>query len=98
MRRLALLGCWLVLAAAGRTAAAEAAAGDLAPQAREKARGWVRQLGDRNFRAREKAARQLRELGPAARPVLEEGARDADAEVRRRCEHLLRLALRTDTE
>src|SRR4051794_21693042 len=98
MRRLALLGCWLALAVVGRTTAAEVAARELAPAEKEKAKAWVQQLGDRNFKVRERAATQLLRLGRQAQPVLEEGARDADAEVRRRCNVLLRTALRTDTE
>src|SRR5262245_63636888 len=97
MQRLALLGCCLLLAAAGRSAAAESAR-ELAPAEKEKARALLRQLGDRKFKVREQATRELLRLGRSAKPILEEGAKDADVEVRRRCDLLLRLASRTDTE
>src|SRR5438094_10160169 len=96
MRWMALLGC-LLLAAAGRSPAAEAAR-ELAPAEKEKARALLRRLAERNYKAREQATAELLRLGPAARPILEEGANDSDAEVRRRCGLLLRLATRTDTE
>ena len=97
MGRMALLGCCLLLAAAGRSSAAETAR-ELAPAEKEKARLLLRRLGDRNFKAREQATTELRRLGPAARSILEEGIKDSDAEVRRRSGLLLRLATRTDTE
>jgi hypothetical protein len=97
MQRLALLGCCLLLAAAGRMAAAETAR-ELAPAEKEKIRALLRQLGDRKFKVREQATRELLRLGRSAKPILEEGVKDADSEVRRRCDLLLRLASRTDTE
>ncbi|MBI1915800.1 MAG: hypothetical protein HYS12_13855 [Planctomycetes bacterium] len=97
MRRMTLLGCCLLLAAAGRSSAV-AAARELAPAEKEKARAQLRRLADRNFKAREQATAELLRLGPAARSILEEGVKDSDAEVRRRCGLLLRLASRTDTE
>src|SRR5207249_95177 len=65
---------------------------------KEKARALLRRLADRNFKAREQATAELLRLGPSARPILEEGIKYADAEVRRRCDLLLRLATRTDAE
>ena len=58
MRRMALLGCCLLLAAAGRSSAAEAAR-ELAPAEKEKARALLRRLADRNFKAREQATAEL---------------------------------------
>jgi hypothetical protein len=92
-----LLGWFLLLAVAGPSMAAGAAR-ELAPAEMEKARALLRRLAERTFKAREQATAELLRLGPAARPILEEGVKDADAEVRRRCGLLLRLATRTDTE
>src|SRR5437016_5694651 len=97
MRRMPLLGCFLLLVVAGPSLAA-AAARELAPADKDKARALLRRLADRNFKAREQATAELLRLGRAARPILEEGVKDSDAEVRRRCGVLLRLATRTDTE
>jgi hypothetical protein len=70
----------------------------LTPAQLEEARGWVRQLRDRSFKNREQATKKLLELGKAAIPVLEEGIKDEDVEVRRRSDRLLELARRTETE
>src|SRR5262245_1893935 len=93
MRRLIMLGgLWLAAGAA----AAEADA--LTPAQRDQAKSWVRQLGDRSFKTREQAHEKLAELGRAARPLLEDGLKAEDNEVRCRCARLLELASRSDTE
>ena len=96
MRRLVLLGCWLLLgsgAVLGDTALA-----DLPAKQKEQARVLLRQLAHRSFKVREQATEQLERLGRPARGILEEGVKYPDAEVRRRCRRLLELALRSDTE
>src|SRR5436305_3368174 len=97
VQRMPLLGWFLLLTSAGLSTAAGSAR-ELAPAEKEKARALLRRLADRNFKAREKATAELLRLGPAARLILEEGVKDSDAEVRRRCRLLLRLVTRTDTE
>src|SRR5258708_7798238 len=92
-----LLSCCLLGIVAGPSLGSGAAR-ELAPAELDKARALLRRLADRNFKAREKAAAELLRLGPAVRSVLEEGIKDSDAEVRRRCGLLLRLATRTATE
>jgi hypothetical protein len=66
--------------------------------AQEKATALVRQLGDRSFKVRERASRQLVEMGTAAVPALRAGCKDADPEVRRRCEAILPRAVRWESE
>src|SRR5262249_16993192 len=69
------------------------------PSQVEQAQQWVRQLSHKSFKTRELAARKLEELGRAGIQVLEEGlAKASDMESRRRCERLLELARRSDTE
>jgi hypothetical protein len=65
------------------------------PPAR-RAANLVRQLGDDSFEVRERAGKDLLRLGVAARRALQEGARDADPEVRRRCKELLPAVLEAD--
>jgi hypothetical protein len=77
---LVLLGLAGVLPARG---------GTLSPAEEQRARALVRQLGDNSFEAREEASRQLLRMGLAVKDVLEEGSRDPDLEVRRRCLNLL---------
>lgn len=96
MRRLALLGCWLMLASG--TAPAETAPPDLPAKEKQQARVLIQRLGHRSFKVREQAAEQLRKLGRPARLVLAEGVKNSDAEVRRHCRRLLELATRSDTE
>jgi len=52
----------------------------------------VRQLGDSSFEVRDAAEAELAGLGLAAVPALEAGLKDADVEVRVRCDRLLTLA------
>lgn len=71
---------------------------NLTPEKANEAKTWIRQLGDRSFKARESAEKKLQELGRAGIPLLEQGTKDSDSEVRRRSERLLELAQRSDTE
>jgi hypothetical protein len=85
MNRLALLGLFCV--------------GLLAPAARgADAPSLVRQLGAESFAARESAFKDLLGMGRAAEAALRAGLMDPDPEVRRGCEALLPLALRSDLE
>jgi hypothetical protein len=70
----------------------------LTPSQREQAKTWIRQLGERSYKMREVAQGKLLGLGKAAIPLLEEGIKENDLEVNRRCKRLLELARRTDTE
>jgi hypothetical protein len=73
-------------------------ADDAAPASEEhsKAVALVRQLGSRSFRVREQAARELMKMKLAARQAVEEGIKDKDPEVRRRCGQLLPDILRAE--
>lgn len=95
MRRPAMLSCWLAL---GILSSVRGDAPSLPAQQRDQASAWVKDLGSKSFRAREEATRKLFELGRAGKVILEEGLKSNDREVRRRCETLLELANRSDTE
>jgi hypothetical protein len=56
----------------------------------------VRRLGDESYPVREQASKELLRLGLAARDALLAGARDPDAEIRRRCRDLLPTILEAD--
>jgi hypothetical protein len=58
----------------------------------------VHQLGDSEYKVREEAAEKLVRIGRNAEPALKRGLRDADPEVRRRCEQLLPLAHRGEAQ
>lgn len=64
----------------------------------DPAAALVRQLGSPSFPVREQAARELAALGRAARPALEAGSRDGDAEIRYRCSLLLPAAFDHDVK
>jgi hypothetical protein len=49
----------------------------------------VRRLGDDSYQVREEASKELLRLGAAAREALQEGTKDSDLEIRRRCRELL---------
>jgi hypothetical protein len=66
------------------------------PEEHRKAVALVRQLGSRSFRVREQAAGQLMKMKLAARRAVEEGLKDKDPEVRRRCGQLLPDILRAE--
>jgi hypothetical protein len=93
---MALLGCWLTLGSG--VSLGDSTLPELPPKQKEQARALVQRLAHRSFKVREQAAEQLEKLGRPARGVLEEGVKNSDAEVRRRCSRLLELALRSDTE
>jgi hypothetical protein len=96
MRCRAFLAFWLAFALLGAQKANANVA--LTPAQRDQAKTWIRQLGERSYRMREVAQQKLLDLGKTAIPVLEEGVKDKDLEVSRRCKHLLELAQRSDTE
>jgi len=54
-------------------------------------RALVQQLGDEQFSVRERAMTQLIEIGVPARAALVEGRRQADREIRYRCERILSI-------
>jgi len=62
----------------------------------KKALDLVRQLGSDLYEEREKASEQLQRLGLAAKPALEKGSTDEDAEIRRRCQDLLPAVMEID--
>lgn len=62
----------------------------------EKARRLVQQLGAPKFAAREAAGDSLLRLGVAAMPVLSEGTRNPDREVRYRSTYLLEIVRQAD--
>src|SRR5262245_46537590 len=97
MRSRGLLTVGLTLALLGASRA-DANVAALTPAQRDQARTWVRQLAERSHKTREQAYQKLLDLGKPAIPVLEEGTKDSDLEVSRRCQRLLELARRTDTE
>lgn len=71
----------------------------LTPAQTEQAQQWLRQLSHKSYKTREHATRQLEQLGRPALKLLEDAlAHIDDAEGRRRCEHLLELARRSETE
>lgn len=96
---LALIG----LASPAQTAAAPAdpsaskatAVADAASIGREVAL-LVKQLGDEEYVVRETAAEKLTKIGLPARAALEVGSKDADREIRYRCERILALVRQTD--
>lgn len=53
----------------------------LGDDAREKALGFIRQLGDDQFDVRQRATTALLEMGPAVMPILRQSTNTADAEV-----------------
>jgi hypothetical protein len=61
-------------------------------------RSLVRQLGAESYDEREQAFQELSRLGRHAEKALQEGLKDSDREVVRRCQELLSLATRTDME
>lgn len=67
-------------------------------EVQQRARQLVQQLGDDSFATREQASKELKRIGLAARDVLQEGARDPDLEVQRRCQVLLPAILEADRQ
>lgn len=98
-RRLALsllLPLLAVVFSAATVAAAESASRDSAEAV--KIAALVRQLGDTSFEVRENAHQELEKLGKLAQKALQEGAKDADLEIRSRSKRLLERVNRTDVE
>jgi hypothetical protein len=83
---LSLLSCW-ALFVAGVTHAEEPLS--VTPEQQKRATALVRQLGERSYRVRERAVRELLAMGLAARKAVEDGTKDKDPEVRKRCLDLL---------
>jgi hypothetical protein len=65
--------------------------GELTRDQQERATRLVEQLNDELIESREAASRELYNLGPAAIPILQLGARRAEAEIVARCRHLIQL-------
>lgn len=89
IRRRLIPGLLIAVAGCGRIALAAPNETPDNEEARAATALLVRQLGDEEFAVRETAAEKLTKLGLAARPELEEGAKDSDREVRYRCERIL---------
>ena len=93
---LSLIIGWLWLSpAAWGTGAAEPAGGANQDRYAEAA-ALVRKLGDERFATRELATTQLIEMGLAAKRALEEGRKQADREIRFRCERILSIVEEVD--
>jgi hypothetical protein len=86
-----VLGLTLLSHSAGSSDPTEPAGAE-----QKKALELVRQLGSDLYEEREKASEQLQRLGLAARPALEKGSTDEDAEIRRRCQDLLPAVMEID--
>jgi hypothetical protein len=87
--------CTLVLAALLLSCSAVRAGETASPT---DAAALVRRLGDDEFEIRTQAAQRLTEMGKAAEAALREGLKSDDAEIRRECRWLLKLALRSELE
>jgi hypothetical protein len=102
MQRWAMTGLGLalgVLAVCGSVRGADAPAAK-EPTADElsKAAALVKKLGDNKYEARRDADKELADMGRAAEKILRDNLNNPDLEISRRCERLLTLATRTDTE
>jgi hypothetical protein len=78
---------WAALFVAGASRAEEPLSPS--PEQQKRATALVRQLGQRSFRVRDRAVRELLAMGLAARKAVEDGTKDKDPEVRKRCLDLL---------
>jgi hypothetical protein len=59
------------------------------PRLQDRAKAFVKQLGDDAYKVREAAEAKLFELGPVAVPSLEDALKDKDVEIVFRAERLL---------
>jgi hypothetical protein len=82
----------------GLASLAHASTPTLSPKEREEAIQLVSKLGNPSFKVREDAANRLVRFGRAVEPVLRQGLAYPEAEVRRRCERLIPLAVNYDLE
>jgi hypothetical protein len=101
MQRWAIMGLGLTLGlfAAGPVWGADATPSKEAPAADlDKAADLVKKLGDASYETRREADRELMQMGRAVEKVLRDNLNSSDAEISRRCERLLALATRSDTE
>src|SRR5437588_482816 len=83
---LSLLSCSALLVAGASCAEEPLSA---SPEQQKRATALVRQLGERSYRVRARAVRELLAMGLAARKAVEEGTKNKDPEVRKRCLDLL---------
>jgi hypothetical protein len=98
MQRWAITGLALTL---GLLAAGPAWGADAAPAPTvdlNKAADLVKRLGDPSYETRRDADKELMQMGRAAEKLLRDNLSNSDAEISRRCERLLALATRSDTE
>src|SRR5260370_41855693 len=75
------------------TVAGPAKTPELSPTERDEAVKLIAQLGNPSFKIREDASQRLVRFGRAVEPVLRQGLTYPEAEVRRRCERLIPLAI-----
>ena len=87
---------WLVIFVVFAIAQTQTLHADESPESSKQMTNLVEQLGSEDFGARENASRQLLSAGMAAFDALNDGARDADREVRYRSLRLLRLVKEND--
>ncbi len=100
MQRWAMTGLGLtlgLLAVCGPTRGADAPA-QPATADLSKAAELVKRLGDSSWEKRRDADKELALMGKAAEKVLRDNLTNSDLEISRRCERLLTLALRSETE
>lgn len=87
--------CILAAMAIGLTALGNLSAATPSPD-EARARDLVRRLASESYKEREQASEELRKLGLVAKAALEQGIRDDDLEVRRRCLDLLPAVMEID--
>src|SRR5437868_1410868 len=83
---LSLVSCSVLLVAGAARAEGPASP---TPEEQKRAAALVRQLSHRSFRVRDRAARELLDMGLLAKKAVEDGTKDSDPQVRKRCSDLL---------